>query len=87
MLRVQIGNRHIALYKISGRVFATQAICTHGLALLTDGYLEGGMVECPMHGGSFDIASGAAMRAPCSIPLETYPVAIEDGEVRIGLQE
>lgn len=87
MLRVEVGNRHIALYNLAGRIFATQALCTHGHALLTDGYIEGEHVECPMHGGSFDIPTGAAVGAPCVTPLAVYPVAVEGGEVKVGVAE
>lgn len=87
MLRVQIGDLHIALYKLGGRIYATQALCTHGLALLTDGWVKGCTVECPMHNGKFDIPSGAATGAPCVAPLETYPVTVEAGEVRVGMRD
>lgn len=87
MLRVEVGNRHIALYHLDGRFYATQALCTHGHALLTDGYIEGETIECPMHGGSFDIPTGAAVGPPCVTPLAVYPVKVEGGEVMVGVAE
>lgn len=40
-----------------------------------------------MHGGSFDIPTGAAVGAPCVTPLAVYPVAVEGGEVKVGVAE
>lgn len=88
MRPVTIGAKTIALYNLGGgRFHATEAYCTHGHALLTEGYIEGETVECPMHGGIFEIATGKAVGAPCTTPLATYPVRIEGDSVAIGLSD
>lgn len=71
----------IAVYNVDGEFFATSNICTHATALLTDGYLDGDIVECPVHGGSFNVRSGAAVNFPCEIALKTYEVTLEDGYI------
>lgn len=87
MKSVTVGTKTIALYHLSnGRVYASEAYCTHGHALLTEGYIEGEIVECPMHGGTFEIASGKAVGAPCTTALITYPVKVEGEQVLIGLE-
>ncbi|KDA01164.1 MAG: (2Fe-2S)-binding protein [Hyphomonas sp. BRH_c22] len=73
----------LAVYNVNGDIFVTDNMCTHGNAMLTDGYQDGGIIECPFHGGSFDIATGAAKAFPCQVPVKTYAVAIEDGWVCI----
>lgn len=73
----------LAVYNVDGEIFVTDNTCTHGNALLTDGYQDDGIVECPFHGGSFDIRTGAPKAFPCQIALKTYPVVIEDGWVTI----
>lgn len=73
----------LAVYNVGGQVYVTDNICTHGNAMLTDGYQIGGIIECPFHGGSFDIATGAAKAFPCEIPIKTYAVTIEGGWVLI----
>lgn len=55
--------------------------CTHAIASLADGRLEGHTIFCPLHGGSFDIRSGKACTLPCKFPLRTYKVLVEDGTV------
>jgi nitrite reductase/ring-hydroxylating ferredoxin subunit len=86
MLHVVVGRKDIALYNVGGRFFATDALCTHGHALLTEGYIEGDNVECPMHGGVFEIATGRAIGEPCVTPLAVYPVRVEGDEVYVGVE-
>lgn len=79
MLRVDLeGVPPIVVYNIDGEFFATSNICTHATAFLTDGYLDGELVECPVHGGTFNVRSGEAVDFPCEIALKTYEVTVED---------
>ncbi len=55
--------------------------CTHAIASLSEGRLDGHIIFCPLHGGSFDIRTGKACTLPCKHPLRTYNVAVEDGTV------
>ena len=73
----------VALYNIDGEYRATSNVCTHAIAMLTDGYLDGDQIECPMHGGMFDVRTGAATHFPCVEPLTTYEVEVRDGDVFI----
>jgi len=76
----------IALYKVDGEIYATDDVCTHGAASLSeDGMLDGKEVECGFHFGRFDITTGEACASPCSIALKTYPVKIVDGMVTVEL--
>ena len=78
-----IGLPPLAIYKVDDGYFVTDNVCTHGNAMLTDGYQEGGTIECPFHGGAFDIRTGAATVFPCHIPLKTYEVSLTDGWITI----
>jgi len=73
----------LAVYVFEGEYYVTDNLCTHGMAMLTDGYQDGDEVECPFHGGAFSIKTGEATSFPCQIPVKTYPVTIEDGNVCI----
>ncbi len=55
--------------------------CTHAIASLSEGRLEGGILYCPLHGGSFDVDTGKAVSLPCKFALSTYPVEIRNDEV------
>jgi len=77
----------LAVYVFEGEYYVTDNLCTHGMAMLTDGYQDGDEVECPFHGGAFSIKSGEATSFPCQIPIKTYPVTIEDGNICIPAAE
>lgn len=74
--------RPVALYNVAGTIYATDDRCTHGNSSLSDeGYLEGFVIECGRHGGSFDVRTGSVILAPCTVPLRTYEVEIDDGAI------
>ena len=82
---IQINGKEIAYYEVEGEIFATDNICTHGRARLSDGFLEGKEIECPLHQGRFDVCTGKALCAPLHKDIQTYPIKIENGKVFINL--
>jgi len=79
VIGVNVNGHPVALYYIDGEVFATDNVCTHGQALLSDGFVEDGEIECPLHQGKFCIKSGKAMCAPLTEDIKTYETSL-DGE-------
>ena len=79
-----VAGHEIAVYNIGGEFFATSDRCTHKRARLSDGYVDGGVVECPLHFGKFDIRSGRALSPPCKIDLAVFPVKLQDAMVTVG---
>lgn len=75
----------LAVYNVDGNFFVTSNLCTHGVATLTDGWLEDHTIECPQHGGCFDIRTGEATLFPCEKPLQTYKVTREGDEIFANL--
>lgn len=73
----------LGVYEFEGEYFVTDNLCTHGMAMLTDGYQDGDEVECPFHGGAFSIKTGEATSFPCQIAIKSYPVTIEDDMICI----
>ena len=82
---VTVQGRDIALFFVKGAVYATDNLCTHGNAMLSDGYMEGHDIECPFHQGKFDVRSGCATAAPCTDPVKVWPVKVEGGRVYLDL--
>jgi ethylbenzene dioxygenase ferredoxin subunit len=76
----------LVAYRVGDEYFVTDNRCTHGNGMLSDGFQEGDRIECPFHGGAFDIRSGAAVTFPCQIPVRSYPVQLEDGWIAIPAQ-
>ena len=75
------GGPALALYRLDDGVFATDDLCTHGAARLSDGEVEDGRIVCPYHLGAFDIRTGEATDAPCQLAVRTYAIQVVDGEV------
>jgi MocE subfamily Rieske [2Fe-2S] domain protein len=78
-----VGPLAIAVYRAKGEFYATQDLCTHEHAYLSDGVVIDCIVECPFHQGRFDVRSGEPMGAPVIEPIKTYPVKIVDGKVYV----
>lgn len=55
--------------------------CTHAIASLAEGRLDGHILFCPLHGGSFDIRTGKAKSLPCKQALRKHKVVVEGGTV------
>jgi p-cumate 2,3-dioxygenase ferredoxin subunit len=81
------GRESLAIYKLDGEFYATDALCTHGHAFLSDGLVEQGRIVCPYHLGAFDIRTGAAAAPPCIEPIRTYGVTVEDATVFVHLPD
>lgn len=71
----------LAVYDLDGEFFLTDDLCTHALASLSGGEVEGGVIHCPLHGGAFDIRTGEPVHAPCVVPLKTYRIVREGDDL------
>jgi nitrite reductase/ring-hydroxylating ferredoxin subunit len=80
---VTVGRKEIALFRVGDEFFAIDNRCTHAAAPLADGYLQGEVIECPLHQGLFNIRTGAALCSPALKPVATYAVRITNGDVHI----
>jgi nitrite reductase/ring-hydroxylating ferredoxin subunit len=78
----------VAIYRVRGEeVFATDDRCSHGASSLCDeGALEGYVIECGLHLGSFDIRTGKAVATPCTKSIRTYPAHVRGGTIWIATQ-
>lgn len=82
---VTVAGKEVALYRVDGRIHATSNICTHGDALLSEGWVDDGCIECPLHQGRFEIATGKGQGAPISVDLQTYVAKEEDGRIFVAM--
>jgi naphthalene 1,2-dioxygenase ferredoxin component len=86
VLGVEVEGHSIALYDIDGSIFATDNICTHAYARLSDGWLDGELIECPLHAARFDVRTGKVLDPPATEDLKTYPVRVVDDEIQVKLE-
>ncbi|MEM4134291.1 MAG: non-heme iron oxygenase ferredoxin subunit [Candidatus Micrarchaeia archaeon] len=81
----EVDGRKIAVYNISGKIYATDAECTHMKGPLCKGrtIIEEGKpyVQCPWHGAVFDLETGQPMSGPAKSPVKVYKIKIEQEEI------
>ncbi len=83
-IRIEKGAITVAVFNLDGEFFVTDDTCTHGPGSLSEGCIEGDIVECDFHNGKFDIRTGAVVAPPCMIPIKTYRTVVgDDGTVSI----
>jgi 3-phenylpropionate/trans-cinnamate dioxygenase ferredoxin component len=84
---VVVGGQQIALCRSGGTVHAIGDVCTHQYALLSEGYVEDGCIECPLHQGRFDLKTGAPLGPPVTEAVRVYRVRTEDGKSYVELPD
>ena len=84
-LQVSVGSELIAVCNLDGKFYAISDICTHQQANLSDGFIDGENIECPLHQALFHIPTGKVLREPAEVDLKTCPVKHEDGCIYIEL--
>lgn len=81
----EVDGRFVAVYDVAGERFAIEDQCSHDGNPLADGPVEGFEVICPRHGARFCLRTGAALSPPAYEPVATFPVAVQNGRLVIGL--
>ena len=83
--RVVLDGIEIALCNVAGELYAVDDVCTHAYASLSDGLLCGAEIECPLHGGRFDVKSGRALGGIVSEDLRRFALKVEGDDVFLAL--
>jgi nitrite reductase/ring-hydroxylating ferredoxin subunit len=84
-IAVRVGELQIGLSRVDGTLYAFENVCPHAYALLSDGFVTGGEIECPLHAACFEIKTGACLSPPADRDLIMYPVRVEGDDVLVGV--
>jgi len=84
MTYVEVGDEPVCLINLGGEFYAINDVCTHQEASLSDGTIIGDEIECPLHGGAFEIKTGQPASFPVVTPVETYQVRVVGDEVQVA---
>jgi nitrite reductase/ring-hydroxylating ferredoxin subunit len=82
-LKVERDGLVLAVFNLGDRYYVTDDTCTHGPGSLSEGEIDGDVVECNFHNGAFNIITGEVVAPPCMVPLRTYKTQVVDGQVCI----
>lgn len=77
------GPLELAIVSHDGKLYALENECTHGKVALSDGDVVGCTIECYLHGGAFDLATGEAVQLPATEPVRVFPVRQEGNDVQV----
>ena len=80
-------DRRIAIFNDNGTFRAVDDTCSHVGGSLSEGLCEDGVVTCPWHGARFRLSDGQGLGAPAYRRLQTYPVRIEDGVIKVEVED
>lgn len=83
VIKVEAAGLTVAVYNVDGTFYVTDDACTHGPGSMSEGFLEGEVIECNFHQGCFNVRTGEVVTPPCVVPLKTYKTVIEDDAVYI----
>ncbi len=73
----------IAVANVAGTFYAFGDTCTHRECSLAEGDLEETTVTCPCHGSEFDVVSGEVLRGPARVPVGSFEVRAEGGNLEV----
>ena len=75
----------IGVFNCAGELLAIEDRCSHDNGDLVEGELDESdcTIECPRHGSKFDLRTGKPVTLPAYVPVDTFPVSVEDGLIKI----
>ena len=77
---------NILVCKSGGDVFAIENRCSHQDTPLAGGRVRRGFIACPLHGVMFDLRTGAPRGELTKVPVRTFPVEEQDGQIVVRVQ-
>lgn len=85
MKRFVVNDKPVLVANVDGEILAIADLCSHEDAILSNGALKDGCVECPLHGSRFDLKTGLPREEPATEPVETYAVEIREDTIYIKM--
>ena len=85
MRLVEWEDLEIGVFNCEGTLYAIEDRCSHDDGPLVEGTLDQAActIECPRHGSRFDLRTGKPLNLPAYVPVDTFPVTVEDGVIRV----
>jgi 3-phenylpropionate/trans-cinnamate dioxygenase ferredoxin subunit len=85
MRLVEWEDLEIGVFNCNGTFYAIEDRCSHDNGPLAEGPFDESTctVECPRHGSLFDLKSGKPLTLPAYVPVDTFPVIVEDDTIKL----
>ena len=82
---VDVKGTPVAIFNVGGTYYAIEDTCSHVGGPLSEGAVEGTVVNCPWHGAQFDLTSGKVLTPPAATGVKSYQVRVEGSEVKLAV--
>ena len=88
MRLVEWEDLEIGVFNCAGAVYAIEDRCSHddGPSSRARSTQERCTIECPRHGSLFDLKTGQPLTLPAYVPVDTFPVIIEDETIKLEVE-
>lgn len=86
-LKVELAGLTLAVFNVDGSFHVIDDQCTHGPGSLSEGFLDGEVIECNFHQGCFNVRTGEVVTPPCVVPVKSYVSVVEDDALYVELSE
>ena len=80
-LAVDLYGASVGVFLVNGEIRAVENVCPHAYALLSQGFVEGDTVECPLHGAIFQLSTGKCLAGPSDRDIAVFDVKIEGEDI------
>jgi nitrite reductase/ring-hydroxylating ferredoxin subunit len=81
----KVGDTLVCVVRLDDGIYAINDVCTHEFAQLSEGFVDGCEIECPLHQARFDLKTGKCTELPAEDDVASYPVKVEGDDVYVGL--
>jgi nitrite reductase/ring-hydroxylating ferredoxin subunit len=85
MKGVEAGDKKILIANVAGQYYAIGNTCTHMGCTVSEGTLKKERVQCPCHGSTFDVRTGAVVKGPAENPEPSYKLRIEKDQIFVTI--
>src|SRR3984893_9495142 len=85
VMDAEVGGEEIALYWADHTFYATHNVRTPASARLSEGFLDGDCIECPIHQAMFNVKTGEAVAPPAYTAVKTFPCRIAGGDILFAI--
>ena len=83
MKRVDAKGVPVLLVRREGQVCALAHTCSHLGGPLSEGKLEGDVVQCPWHASRFNVKDGSVVDGPATFPQPRFDVQVREGQIEV----
>jgi nitrite reductase/ring-hydroxylating ferredoxin subunit/uncharacterized membrane protein len=83
MKRVDAEGVPVLLVRCEGEVCALAHTCSHLGGPLSEGKLEGDVVQCPWHGSRFNVRDGSVVDGPATFPQPRFETRVREGQIEV----